>query len=204
MNGAKSSKAILERVPTYIKYLRELQKEQVKTVSSARIANALGLVEIQVRKDLAKISGAGKPRVGYVLDELLEKLTECVGAGKTTNAILVGVGSMGKALLGFDGFAEYGINISAAFDSNESKLDADCNIFPMTFMKNYCEMEQIRLGIITVPSRSAQVVCDQMVRCGITAILNFAPAKLSVCEGVIVKNENIASSLASLAGMSGM
>lgn len=204
MNGARTSKAILERVPAYIKYLRMLEKEQVKTVSSGRIAKALGLGEIQVRKDLAKISGTGKPKVGYVLDELIEKLTECVGSGKITNAILVGVGSMGKALLKFDGFKEYGINISAAFDVNESKIDTEHNVFPLTFMKNYCEMEQIRLGIITVPDSAAQTVCNQMVRCGITAILNFAPAKLSVEKGIIVRNENIASSLASLAGMSGI
>lgn len=194
------SKATLGRVPRYLNYLKELSPENVPFISATTISKALNLGEVQVRKDLAMISGAGRPRIGYETEVLIQQLEDCLGYNKLTNAVLVGAGRLGMALLQYDGFRHFGVKITAAFDSNDKVLnpDAETVILPMNQFNSFCQQHEIRLGIITVGEGSAQQVCDQMVKSGITAIWNFAPCKLQVPEGVLLQNENLALSLAHL------
>ena len=112
----------------------------------------------------------------------------------------MGAGRLGRALLQYDGFQHFGVKITAAFDSNHKVLnpDAETVILPMNQFNSFCQQHEIRLGIITVGEGSAQQVCDQMVKSGITAIWNFAPCKLQVPDGVLLQNENLALSLAHL------
>ena len=200
MEVASVSKATLGRLPRYLNYLRELSPEKVPYISATTIAKALSLGEVQVRKDLAAVSGAGKPRLGYDTEELVETLENCLGYNKITSAVLVGAGRLGRALLQYGGFENYGVKIIAAFDSNQLIInpDAKTEILPMRQFSDYCIEHNIRLGIITVGEGPAQEVCDQMVKSGITAIWNFAPCKLQVPEGILLKNENLALSLAHL------
>ena len=161
----------------------------------------LSLGEVQVRKDLAAVSGLGKPKVGYRTSELLKDLEDALGCKKLTPAILVGAGKLGRALLDYNGFEEYGVQITVAFDCNEQVLrmnKTSKEILPISSLKKYCTENGIRIGIITVGSGSAQDVCDQMLEAGITAIWNFAPCQLKVPDNVLVKQENLALSLAHL------
>lgn len=194
------SKATLGRVPRYLNYLKELSPENVPFISATTISKELKLGEVQVRKDLAMISGAGRPRLGYETEVLIQQLEDCLGYNKLTNAVLVGAGRLGRALLQYDGFQHFGVKITAAFDSNDKVLnpDAETVILPMNQFDSFCKEHEIRLGIITVGEGSAQQVCDQMVKSGITAIWNFAPCKLQVPDGVLLQNENLALSLAHL------
>lgn len=200
MKANSLSKATLGRIPQYLALLRELSPEKVPYISATAISKLLKLGEVLVRKDLAMISGAGKPRLGYATDELIEKLEDCLGYNRMTAAVLVGAGRLGRALLQYDGFEHFGVQIRAAFDCNEQviNLDAKTQILPMNRFADFCAEQQVRLGIITVGEGSAQTVCDQMVANGITAIWNFAPCKLKVPEGVLLQNENLALSLAHL------
>ena len=200
MEKVSVSKAALGRLPSYLSYLKELSPEKVPYISATTIAKELNLGEVQVRKDLAVVSGAGKPRLGYVTEELIEKLEDCLGYNQLTFAVLVGAGRLGRALLQYDGFERFGVKISAAFDSNEQviNLDSKTEILPMNQFESFCHKQNIRLGIITVGEGSAQTVCDQMIESGITAIWNFAPCKLKVPTGVLLQNENLALSLAHL------
>ena len=200
MEKVSVSKAALGRLPSYLSYLKELSPEKVPYISATTIAKELNLGEVQVRKDLAVVSGAGKPRLGYVTAELIEKLEDCLGYNQLTFAVLVGAGKLGRALLQYDGFERFGVKISAAFDSNEKviNLDSKTEILPMNQFEIFCHKHNIKLGIITVGEGSAQTVCDQMVKSGITAIWNFAPCKLKVPSGVLLQNENLALSLAHL------
>lgn len=194
------SRATLGRLPTYLQLLRELPEEKYKHISATAIAKKLSLGEVQVRKDLAAISGAGKPRLGYLKSELIENLETHLGLDNVTNAVLVGAGKLGRALLDYDEFRKYGVNIATAFDSNDKVIDVNgrIKIQPIHEFENYCRENKIQLGIITVGEGSAQAVCDKMVECGITAIWNFAPCKLNVPKGIILENENLALSLAHL------
>ena len=194
------TKATLGRIPQYLKFLKELPSESFKYVSATYIAKGLELGEVQVRKDLNAISGEGKPKLGYVTEELIGKLEDCLGCNSVTSAVLVGAGKLGKALLDYDGFEKFGVKIVAAFDNNETvlSLDGRVEIHPIHQFEQFCKERNIKLGIITVGEGSAQTVCDQMAESGITAIWNFAPCKLNVPEGTLVQNENLALSLAHL------
>ena len=116
MEKSLISKATLGRIPGYLSMLRELPPEQHPYISATAIAKALSLGEVQVRKDLASVSGAGKPKLGYVTGELIEKLESCLGYNHLTSAVLVGAGKLGRALLQYDEFQKYGVKITAAFD----------------------------------------------------------------------------------------
>ena len=200
MDKCTISKATLGRLPSYLEFLRNLPPDKVPYISATAIAKHLGLGEVQVRKDLAAVSGAGKPKLGYVTAELVEKLENCLGCNRLTSAVLVGAGRLGRALLQYDEFEKYGVKISAAFDSNERviSLGSKTEILPMNQFEYFCKTQNIKLGIITVGEGSAQAVCDQMVKSGITAIWNFAPCKLNVPAGILLQNENLALSLAHL------
>ena len=200
MEKLSVSKATLGRLPEYLRMLRELPADEFSNISATTIARKLELGEVQVRKDLAAVSGAGKPKLGYVTQELIEKLEEALGYNRLTEAVLVGAGRLGRALLEYDEFQRYGVKISAAFDSNEQVINRNgkTEILPMNQFESFCRSHSIKLGIITVGEGSAQVVCDQMVKSGIEAIWNFAPCKLSVPEGILLQNENLALALAHL------
>ena len=200
MEKLSVSKATLGRLPEYLRMLRELPADEFSNISATTIARKLELGEVQVRKDLAAVSGAGKPKLGYVTQELIEKLEEALGYNRLTEAVLVGAGRLGRALLEYDEFQRYGVKISAAFDSNEQviNLNGKTEILPMNQFESFCRSHSIKLGIITVGEGSAQVVCDQMVKSGIEAIWNFAPCKLSIPEGILLQNENLALALAHL------
>ena len=199
MDIAFIPKATLGRIPTYIQYLTSLPEEE-EFISATRIARGLALGEVQVRKDLAMISGSGKPRIGYERVALIAALEKHVGASSLTNAVLVGVGQLGRALLDHGGFEEFGVRIIAGFDSNESilKISRTKTVLPIKDIEAFCKENDVKIGIITVGPGSAQEVFDKLISCGIRAIWNFAPCALSVPDGVILKQENLALSLAHL------
>ena len=201
MERSNVTKATLGRLPQYLQFLNGLPPGQYDHISATTIAKMLSLGEVQVRKDLAAVSGLGKPKVGYRTSELISDLEDALGCKKLTPAILVGAGKLGRALLDYNGFEEYGVQITAAFDCNEQVLrmnNTSKEILPIRSLKKYCSENGIRIGIITVGSGSAQDVCDQMLEAGITAIWNFAPCQLKVPDNVLVKQENLALSLAHL------
>ena len=194
------TKATLGRLPHYLQLLREMSVDDVPYISATVIAKKLSLGEVQVRKDLSAVSGAGKPKVGYKTSDLIKSLEAHLGQGAMTNAVLVGAGKLGKALLEFDDFEEYGVKIVAAFDCNETAIryNRSVEILPMRDFVTFCKSNDIKIGIITVGAGSAQEVCDRMVESGIAAIWNFAPCDLSVPDSVLLKQERLALSLAYL------
>ncbi len=201
MNGYSIPKATLGRLPRYIQYLRGLPEDKYATISAAKIARALSLGEVQVRKDLALVSGCGKPKIGYRRSRLIEDLERHLGCEGFTNAVLVGAGKLGRALLDYYGFEEFGVRIIAGFDRNEDTFRFGNNsksILPIASIESYCREHDVKIGIITVGQASAQEVCDRLVSCGIKAIWNFAPCSLVVPEDVTLKQENLALSLAHL------
>ena len=197
------SRATLKRLPHYLHYLRTLDYSKGENISATSIAKALGFGEVQVRKDLGSVSGAGKPRTGYVITELIKQLESYLGYDNISIAVIVGAGKLGKALLDYKGFSEYGLKISAAFDTDKEKVGTTENgkpILSMDEFSDYCKNENVKLGIITVPAPYAQSVCNTMIENNISAIWNFAPTHLKTPDNVIIYNENMALSLAMLSG----
>lgn len=198
MNGYSIPKATLGRLPQYLEYLRSLPEIR-RTISATAIAKALSLGDVQVRKDLASVCGAGKPKIGYETDKLIADIESHLGYERLTNAVLVGAGKLGRALLDYDGFEAFGVKIVAGFDCNETVLTKGTkDILPIRDIEVYCREHDVKLGIITVGVGSAQEVCNKLVQSGIKAIWNFAPVTLKVPNGVLLKQENLALSLAYL------
>ncbi len=197
MERKEISKAVLKRLPGYVAYLRGIPEGSSIYISATALANALGMGEVQVRKDLAMVSDGGRPKVGYHRESLIEDIEQFLGYDNTTDAVLIGAGKLGQALLGYSGFEAYGLNILAAFDVYPGNGDGK-PIYPMEQLQSFCKSNKVLMGIITVPGSHAQEVCDQLIACGIKAIWNFAPVHLEVPKNILVQNQNMATSLAVL------
>ena len=201
MVGGISRKS-LERLPVYHHYLEKKSSDGLETISAPAIALDLQLNEVQVRKDLALVAKtAGKPKMGYVIKELIADMEEFLGFHNTNQAALVGVGYLGKALLSYKGFEQYGVEIVMAFDADGRKVNTRIGgkmVLSMEKLENLCQRMNIHIGIITVPAEYAQGVCDRLVAGGVKAIWNFAPIHLTVPPHILVQNENMAVSLAAL------
>ncbi|MBE7001651.1 MAG: redox-sensing transcriptional repressor Rex [Ruminococcaceae bacterium] len=200
MEKKEISKSVLKRLPGYLAYLKTLPEGSATYISATALANALGMGEVQVRKDLAMVSDGGRPKIGYLRESLMEDISQFLGYDNTTDAILVGAGKLGQALLGYSGFADYGLNILAAFDINPTidKTEDGKPILPMEKLESFCKTNKILMGIITVPAQYAQQVCDRLIACGIKAVWTFAPVHLDVPDNILVQSENMANSLALL------
>ena len=143
MNGYSIPKATLGRLPQYLEYLRSLPEIR-RTISATAIAKALSLGDVQVRKDLAVVSGAGKPKIGYETDQLITDIESHLGYERLTNAVLVGAGKLGRALLDYDGFENFGVKIIAGFDCNETALKKGAkDILPIRDIGAYCREHKV-------------------------------------------------------------
>lgn len=194
------SRAAIGRIPVYLKFLKSTE-HSCENISATAIARALGLGDVQVRKDLASISGAGRPKTGYRVDELITTLEKFLQHDDNKKVVLVGVGKLGKALLDYKGFSEYGLEISAAFDiavKKKYQSKAGKPVYPMDAFAEYCKENNCAIAIIAVPADNAQSVCDTVVGAGIKGIWCFAPCRLNVPDGIAVQYENMALSLAFL------
>ena len=192
----------LKRMPAYLNCLRKVQKEGAKFIASPAIAAELKLNEVQVRKDLSAVSTSkGKPKCGFPVDELVSDIEEFLGYTNSNDAVLVGAGALGKALLSYDGYEKYGMNIIVAFDSDPELIGQTIGgkqVLNVEKLSDMCRRLRIHIGIITVPADKAQAVCDQLVAGGVLAIWNFAPTSLEVPEGILVEYEDAAVKLARL------
>lgn len=200
MEQKKVSKSVLKRLPGYLAYLKSLPEDAPAHISATSLANALGMGEVQVRKDLAIVSDGGRPKIGYLRESLITDIEQFLGYDNTTDAVLIGAGKLGLALMGYSGFEEYGLNIQAAFDNNPAadKTEDGQPIYPMTKLEHFCKVHKVLMGIITVPAAHAQEVADRLIACGVKALWNFAPIHLDVPAHILVQNENMATSLAVL------
>jgi redox-sensing transcriptional repressor len=191
----------VRRLPSYLRLLYELQARGREVVSCTHIADDLGLISVQVRKDLAMTGIVGRPKVGYQIPELISAIEAFLGWNNTKDAFLVGAGCLGAALLGYEGFQELNLNLLAGFDINPAKVGTQIHgkeIFPMEKLPDLVKRMHVLIGILTVPAAVAQDVADVMVRAGMRAIWNYTSAKLRVPDGVIVEDVKLAASLAVL------
>ena len=198
----KYSKNQLQRYPIYLKYLRQLKEQGLTTVSSPLIAKELGYSEEQIRKDLQLVSNeAGRPKKGRNIDKLIETLENFLGYSSQANALLIGAGHLGNALMNYPFFEEMGITIMAGFDEDPAKIGTFTNgkkILDMKELPRYIKDYKAHIVILTVPANVAQKVADYAVKGGARAIWNFAPIHVNVPAGVVIEDVNMASSLAVL------
>lgn len=157
--------------------------------------------DTQVRKDVSVIGYRGKPKAGYSVTGLKKAIADFLGINYENTAILIGAGRLGSALAEYTGFSEYGLKIVGVFDSSSARIGQIAGEFEIQSIEDMQSIEQsdkIGIAIVTVPKGAAQGVCDLVVSLGIKAIWNFAPTRLTVPEGVVVRHENLALGVALL------
>ena len=160
------SRQTLQRLPLYLSYLKELPEDGY--ISATGIADALGYNHVQVRKDLASVSHSGRPKVGYATRDLIRDIERSLGYDATHNAVLVGAGSLGQALLGYRGFEEHNLSISLAFDSDSAKTLKEIHgvvVRPMEDLPLLVKRLKIKIGILTVPRSAAQACASLTAHC---------------------------------------
>ncbi len=191
----------LERLTICYQVALRAGEDGRENLSSAYLAQLLKVDETLVRKDMATVGIVGRPHVGFSTGEIIIRLQRILGLLEVTDAILIGCGSLGTALLRYPGFARYGLRIMAVFDADHLKVGqriGDYVVLPMEKCRSIIDTFRVRVAILTVPAAVVQELTDWLVGRGITAVWNFAPAQLKVPANVVVRNENLAVGLAQL------
>ncbi|HEY3353770.1 MAG TPA: redox-sensing transcriptional repressor Rex [Polyangia bacterium] len=194
-------KPVRKRLATYHQIAAQAAESGLSHLASAQLAEMLDVDDSLVRKDMAHAGIAGRPKVGYALADVLRRLEELLGLSARNDAILIGCGHLGAAILGYPGFATYGLKITAAFDRDFTKVGQEIaghRVLPMEKCRSILEIFRVRIAILTVPAGSAQELTDWLVSRGVRGIWNFAPTQLTVPAGVVVRHENLAVGLARL------
>lgn len=194
---------VLHRLMGYHRLLAEwTARKSVKIVTSAQIGDALDIDPTQVRKDLASIGVVGMGRVGFDVCEVCRAIRAVLGFDQEYEAVLIGAGHLGGALLAYSGFAGYGLHIVAAFDNDKRRIGSrigGCTVKSMSALKPFITRRGIRLAILTTPVEVSQKVADRLVSVGVQAIWNFTPTRLAVPPGVLVRHEHISRGLSEIA-----
>lgn len=180
-------KAVVNRLSLYLRELQRLVRDGRHTISSGELGRLLGLTDAQIRKDLAYFGQFGYPGIGYKCDELIPAVKRILGTDQHWEAVLVGTGNLGRALLGYKGFGQQGFKIVAALDTDATKVGLTIEgvrVWHLDSLPELAARHTIRLGIIAVPAPAAQRVADCLVRSGIQGILNFAPVTLVLPEEI--------------------
>ena len=204
MKQEKISKATIARMPLYLHFLQEENSKGSQYISSTVIAQNISVSSVLVRKDLALVSSQeGRPRLGFAVSRLIVDIEKFLGYDNLSNVVIVGAGGLGRAFLGYEGFKSNGLNVVAAFDVNKKLVGqtvAGKPILHMNELKEFVREHRIPIGIVTVPKQVAQEVVNELVEAGVRAILNFAPTPIRAPKDIVVKTEDLAASLAILAG----
>lgn len=191
----------LKRLPQYLEVLRQLKRAGLKEVSTTKISVFADVHQTLVRKDLSFTSVQSNPKSGYKVAQLYSAIEALLNWNDTSASFLVGVGHLGSALLGYQEFAQKGLSIVAGFDTRNELINTVVHGIPVYSALDFGAMalkDSIRIGIITVPPESAQLIADIMVHSGIKAIWNFTPQKILVPADIIVEYVDMFASLAVL------
>lgn len=200
-NTGKISEFTIRRLSNYFRILRDLESENVTTVSSARLANLGGITAAQVRKDLSYFGNFGTRGLGYKVSELKKTIVDILGLNQQWSMALFGAGSLGHALFFHDGFREDGFFFTHVYDVDESKIGTiwkDLEIRPLGEAERELTENPVAIGVLTTPKSVAQDVVNLMVRVGVKGVLNFTPVRLELPDNIWLRNVNLAVALESL------
>lgn len=190
--------ATVARLPVYLRTLLDLQTDGVTTISSERLAELAGVNAAKVRKDLSYLGSFGTRGVGYDVDHLLVQMSRELGLTRDWPVAIVGVGNLGAALANYGGFGDRGFPVAALIDADPSKVGTmfgDHTIRHLDDLPALVDELGIAIGIIATPAAGAQEVADRLVAAGVTSILNFAPAVVTVPEQAILRKVDLALEL---------
>ena len=182
---------VIQRLPQYLRALAQLLQSGVEEVSSKQLGKRLQVTPAQIRKDLSYFGRFGKQGRGYNIRHLLAELRGILGLDQQWNAAVVGVGRLGRAIISYPGFAPEGFRVVAAFDADPNTVGQTAGgltVQPMARLAETIHREQVKIAIVAVPADAAQGVVDELVACGIGAVLNYTPTNPQTPPNVQVRN----------------
>ena len=191
----------VRRMPSYLDWLLRMRGLGRRTVSTTELADGMKLGWTVVRKDVALVGVAGRPRVGYDVDRLVEAIRAFLGWKEPRSAALVGAGALGTAILGCDELAQGGLRVDAVFDSDPAKAGTTVRghaVLPLSEMPAALRRARPEIGVVCVPPSAAQDIADLLVRHGVRYLWNFSGVALEVPEGVFVRRGSFAAGLAAI------
>jgi redox-sensing transcriptional repressor len=200
-NSENVPKAVVSRLSLYLRELQQLMRAGKETISSTRLGKLLGITDAQVRKDIANFGQFGSPGVGYRCEQLVAEIRRILGTNRMWPVALVGCGNMGQALLGYRGFVQQGFSVVAAFDVNPSIVGTKIGGIVVDHFDTFGEIakaNQIQMAILAVPAEYAQSVAEDIIKSGISGILNFAPMTLNLPPHIEVVGVDLAIELEQL------
>lgn len=195
------SMAVIKRLPKYYRYLQDLLNNEVERISSKELGEKIGFTASQIRQDLNNFGDFGQQGYGYNVKDLYNQIGLILGLDKEYNAVIVGAGNIGQAIANYSRFNQSGLKIEAIFDANPKVVGIrirDIEIEDIDKLEKYLINNPTNIGIICVPSSSAQNVADILVNNGVKGIWNFAPVDIAVPEDVKVENVHLSESLLTL------
>lgn len=195
------SQAVISRLPRYYRYLGDLKDQGVERVSSQELSEIMKVTASQIRQDFNNFGGFGQQGYGYNVEYLYQEIGKILGLYKTHNLVIIGAGNLGHALAGYVNFERRGFLFKGLFDANPDLVGTMVRgipIMPMEELENFVRQNEIDIAVITIPKNGAVVVADQLVKCGIKAIWNFAHVDLNVPDGVVVESVHLSDSLMKL------
>ena len=198
MKTLKIPEATIIRLSVYSRFLTEVDRKGIITISSRDIAEGVGVSPAQVRKDLAYFGEFGTRGVGYNVSDLRQHILRILGLSVDWSVCLVGAGNLGLALSSYQGFRERGFIITSIFDSDPQKVGTkinDVEVLPIEQLEEVVKQNRTQIGIVAVPVAAAQEVADRLVKAGVQAILNFAPGVLNVPPEIELRNVDLVVNL---------
>ena len=202
LNPSSLSQASVGRLSLYYRELHRLLEAQTGSVNSQQLGKMVNVSPAVVRRDLSSLGTIGRRGVGYEVSSLIELIGSVLGSGVQWKVVLIGVGSLGDALLRYRGFEQLGFHVIAAFDSNPQKVGQEISGVPIhsaDHLEEFLLAQRPELAVLAVPADQAVEIASTLVRCHLHGILNFAPTTLKLPPQVAVVNVDLASELQRLA-----
>lgn len=199
---AKIPRPTVKRLSLYLRELESRAVRQPRTISSRQLGAALGLTDAQVRKDLAHFGQFGHPGIGYRFDELMTELRRILGTDRSWNAVVVGAGNIGRAVVSYGRLEGKGFCIKSVFDVDPAIVGTTINghvVHPVDELTDRVSADEAEIGMVAVPAEVAQPVADALVDAGVRGLLNFAPVRLRVAPDVAIVSVDLTVSLEQLA-----
>ncbi len=197
----KIAESTVRRLSLYLRLLEEFEEQGAETVSSEALASRGGTTSAQVRKDLSFFGSFGKRGLGYSVGELVRRLREILGLGRTYRVAMIGAGKIGSALVQYRGFRQRGFEVVSIFDVDPAKIGRSWNgltVQSVVSLEGELRAHPVEIAVIVTPADAAQALTGRCVALGVKAILNFAPVQLTVPDEVVVKTVNLALELETL------
>ena len=198
------SKSVIQRLPRYHRYLKDLLEKGVHRISSCELSNLMRLTASQIRQDLNCFGGFGQQGYGYNVDALYEEIGKILGLDQNLKAVLLGAGNLGMALVNYINFNDKGFQLIGIFETNQKLIGQavkGITIRSSNDLEEFCKIHKPDVAILCLPREEVQKESEKLVNCGVRGFWNFSHYDLFMDykdKDIVVNNVHLGDSLMTL------